>query len=79
MKKQNSTNSAQFKRASARLLSDISSVPSRIHKHVIKPIQTSTGHSLNAARRASAPTVGSVASFMAAIFGLDESRKQHTA
>lgn len=73
--------SAEFKRAGARLLSDVSSVPSRIHRHVIKPIQTSTGRSFKAARRAMEPvqacTVGSVASFVAAVLGLDDDRKHH--
>ncbi|WP_438481258.1 hypothetical protein [Oleiharenicola lentus] len=83
MKKQTtSSNSASLKRAGARLLSDVTAVPSRIHHHVIKPLQTSTGRSYRAARRVmepmTAPTVGSLATFMAAVFGLDD-RKQHTA
>lgn len=76
-----SSQSAQLKRAGARLLSDVSSVPSRIHRHVIRPIQASTGQSFKAARRAMAPmqacTVGSVASFVAAVLGLDANRNRH--
>lgn len=85
MKKQNQFSSSQtsLQRTGVRLLSDVTAMPSRIHRHVIKPIQTSTGDGFNAARRAMAPvqacTVGSVAAFVAAVLALDDKRGPHAA
>lgn len=84
MKKQSQFSSpASLKRAGVRLLSDVSAVPSRLRRHVLKPIQQSTGVGFNVARRAMAPvqacTVGALASFVAAVFALDQKRGPHAA
>jgi hypothetical protein len=63
------------KRRGERLFEQVSAIPSRVQRRILKPIHAGTGLGMAAVRRTQATTVGSIASFVAVILDLDGSAK----